>query len=58
MAKENKYRNLVLGAWGCGAFHNKPENVAEYFRTVLIDEFYAQYFDEICFAVYPTFSET
>jgi len=52
IARENNYRNLVLGAWGCGAFRNKPENVAEYFRTVLIDEFYAQYFNEICFAVY------
>ncbi len=52
MAKENNYHNLVLGAWGCGAFHNKPENVSEYFRQVLIDEYYAQYFSEICFAVY------
>lgn len=52
IARENNYKNLVLGAWGCGAFRNKPENVAEYFRAVLVDEFYAQYFNEICFAVY------
>lgn len=52
IARENNYKNLVLGAWGCGAFRNKPENVAEYFRTVLFDEYYSQYFTEICFAVY------
>lgn len=52
IARENNYRNLVLGAWGCGAFRNKPENVSEYFRKVLIDEHYGQYFSEVCFAVY------
>lgn len=52
IAKENGYKSLVLGAWGCGAFHNKPENVAQYFKQVLVEESYAQYFDEICFAIY------
>jgi conserved hypothetical protein TIGR02452 len=46
------YKNLVLGAWGCGAFGNKPEDVAEYFRKVIIDEDYGRCFDEICFAIY------
>lgn len=52
IAKENGYKSLVLGAWGCGAFHNKPENVAGYFKQVLVEEGYAQYFNEICFAIY------
>ena len=45
------YESLVLGAWGCGAFGNKPEDVAEYFRQVLIDEGYGRYFETVCFAV-------
>lgn len=41
---------LVLGAFGCGAFRNKPEVVARaYLET--IDEF-ASYFERIEFAVY------
>ena len=31
------YRNLVLGAWGCGAFHNDPELVADAFCRALMD---------------------
>ena len=46
------YRNLVLGAWGCGAFGNKPEDVAGYFKKVIVEEGYGRFFDEICFAVY------
>ncbi len=45
------YQSLVLGAWGCGAFGNNPEDVAEYFRKVLIDEGYGRYFETVCFAV-------
>jgi uncharacterized protein (TIGR02452 family) len=46
------YKNVVLGAWGCGAFGNSPKKVAEYFRQVIIDEGYGYLFDEICFAIY------
>ena len=35
-----------------GAFGNKPEAVAEYFRQVLIDEGYGKCFDNVCFAIY------
>lgn len=52
IAKEQGYRSIVLGAWGCGAFHNEPNNVAGYFKKVLIDEGYAGYFEDICFAIY------
>ena len=51
-AAKNGYKNLVLGAWGCGAFGNKPDDVAEYFRRVIVDEDYGKCFDEICFAIY------
>ena len=52
IAKENGCKNLVLGAWGCGAFRNKPGDVASCFKKVIVDEGYGKYFDEICFAIY------
>lgn len=52
VAKANNYKSVVLGAWGCGAFHNNPENVANCFRVVLEDYGYAEFFDNICFAIY------
>lgn len=45
------YRNLVLGAWGCGAFGHDPERVAEYFHDVLLHEEFGAYFDKIVFAI-------
>lgn len=44
-------KNLLLGAWGCGVFGNKPEVVAEIFDTLLNDDRYYGYFDHITFAV-------
>lgn len=44
-------KNIVLGAWGCGAFGNKPHEVAEYFRSILIDEGYLKKFDNVVFAI-------
>lgn len=52
IAAKKGYRNLVLGAWGCGAFGNKPEDVSGFFRKVLVEEAYGRCFDEVCFAVY------
>ena len=52
IAAKNGHKNLVLGAWGCGAFGNKPEDVSNYFKKVLIDEEYGMCFDEVCFAIY------
>ena len=52
IAAEHGHKNLILGAWGCGAFGNKPEDVSEYFRKVLIDEGYGKLFDHVCFAIY------
>jgi uncharacterized protein (TIGR02452 family) len=45
------YRNLVLGAWGCGAFRHDANDVAGYFYKVLVDEGFAALFDEIKFAI-------
>ena len=51
-AIERGYKNMVLGAWGCGAFGNKPSEVARYFKEIIADEGYGRYFDDICFAIY------
>jgi uncharacterized protein (TIGR02452 family) len=48
-----KVENLVLGAWGCGVFQNRPEDVAEYFAHYLTNGGkYANCFCNIVFAVY------
>ena len=51
VAIENGVDVLVLGAFGCGAFHNPPEVVASAFRECLLDLRYVKSFDEIVFAV-------
>lgn len=52
VAAQHGHKNIILGAWGCGAFGNKPDDVSGYFRKVIIDEGYGKLFDNICFAVY------
>lgn len=44
-------RKLILGAWGCGAFHNPPKQVAELFKQVIYEPEFEGWFEEICFAV-------
>ncbi|MFF4643190.1 TIGR02452 family protein [Streptomyces sp. NPDC001389] len=44
------YRQLVLGAWGCGVFRNDPAEVAQAFRRPLTGRF-AGTFDRVVFAV-------
>ena len=51
-AAEYGYKDIILGAWGCGAFGNRPEDVSEYFRRVIIDDKYGYCFENICFAIY------
>ncbi len=48
IAKLEKVEVLILGAYGCGAFHNPPEIVASIFKD-LCNEYH---FDTIEFAVY------
>ncbi|MBR4734006.1 MAG: TIGR02452 family protein [Lachnospiraceae bacterium] len=52
MAANHGYKNLVLGAWGCGAFGNNPKEVAAYFKQVLVEEEYGRCFEKVCFAIY------
>ncbi|WP_327265653.1 TIGR02452 family protein [Streptomyces sp. NBC_01232] len=44
------YRQLVLGAWGCGVFQNDPAQVAEAFRGLLAARF-AGVFERVVFGI-------
>ncbi|MCZ8523153.1 MULTISPECIES: TIGR02452 family protein [Paenibacillus] len=46
------HRTVVLGAYGCGVFRNRPDEVAVWFRQVLEEEAFADAFSRIVFAVY------
>jgi len=50
IAVENDNQNIVLGAWGCGVFRNSVNDIAEIFRTVLIDENYISSFENVIIA--------
>ena len=52
VAAKQGYKELVLGAWGCGAFGNNPKDVAAYFKRVLVQEEYGRCFEKVCFAIY------
>lgn len=49
VAEMHGHTNLILGAWGCGAFGNDPTMVATAFCEVLAQR---SYFEHICFAIY------
>lgn len=50
-AADGGYKDLILGAWGCGDFGNSPVDVAGYFHEVLVEEGFVNYFDHVIFAV-------
>lgn len=56
VAMENKAEVLILGAFGCGAFCNPPELVAEVFAKFTKE--YQENFDVIEYAVFHTERET
>jgi uncharacterized protein (TIGR02452 family) len=52
LAARKGYRNLVLGAWGCGAFGNDTRRVAEYFHELFLgSDCFDQWFDNVKFAI-------
>ena len=44
-------KNLVLGAFGAGAFLNPPKAVAGLFKSVLLEEEFKRRFEGVWFAV-------
>ena len=47
----NGHYKLVLGALGCGAFHNPPKHIARLFKEVIGEDEFENHFEEICFAI-------
>lgn len=48
----NNQKNIVLGAFGSGAFGNNPEKIAKDFLYILSEKGLEGYFDNIIFAIY------
>lgn len=58
MAARRGHRSLVLGAMGCGAFKNPPEEVAICWLEVLREnEFKGGWWDGIWFAIFDSKKE-
>ncbi len=51
IAELHGHKNIILGAWGCGAFGNDPTMVAECFKLALNE---VPAFSNVTFAVYDT----
>lgn len=51
VAARNMYRNLILTPFGCEEYGHKPEHIAKYFRDVLWEEQYIEYFEHVVFAI-------
>lgn len=49
IAQFYNHKNIILGAWGCGAFGNDPELIANSFKKALKE---IPAFKHICFAIY------
>lgn len=54
-AYENNIKYLILGAYGCGVFKNKPEVVAKIFKDLLSNEF-KDVFKYVVFAIPDRYS--
>lgn len=52
IAIEKGHEAVVLGAFGCGVFGNKPLEVAQVFKQVLNDSLYKGQFKKVTFAIY------
>jgi len=47
---EQKCKHLILGAYGCGVFHNDPNKIAVWYKE-LLEKFFLDKFESIVFAV-------
>lgn len=50
IAADNREKTLILGAWGCGAFRNDPEEIAKLFKEYLEGDFRGV-FETVVFAI-------
>jgi uncharacterized protein (TIGR02452 family) len=54
VAEAQGHRTLLLGAWGCGVFRNRPADVAEAFMSHLEQDRFRHSFRRVEFAVYDS----
>ncbi|NES80135.1 MAG: TIGR02452 family protein [Moorea sp. SIO2B7] len=55
LAVIHEHKTLILGAWGCGVFRNKADEVAECFGEHLLDNKVFRYvFERVIFAVHDS----
>lgn len=52
IALDNNHDSLVLGAFGCGAYHLDPKQIAELFKETLEEAEFKNRFKKIVFAIY------
>ena len=52
LAISKNVKSIILGAFGCGAFLNEPEDISKIFKELLVDEFYGMFFTHILFPIY------
>ncbi|MBN7273716.1 TIGR02452 family protein [Ligilactobacillus pobuzihii] len=50
--KNERVRNLILGAFGCGTFQNDPQLTAQLFKDILSRKEFLGAFDEVYFDIY------
>ena len=48
---QNNHNAIVLGAFGCGIFHNPPEYIAKCFDIVINEKEFKNAFEKIVFAI-------
>ena len=51
VAMSKEVNCLILGAFGCGAFHNNPDLMSKAFADLLIRENYSKFFNKVVFAI-------
>lgn len=47
----HNHRTLILSAFGCGAYHNPPEDISRLFKDILDEEPYAHFFKKVIFSI-------
>jgi len=52
IALSNGHNAIVLGAWGCGDGRTPPEQLAEIFRNILIEDEFRNKFVKVVFAIF------
>lgn len=52
-ALQNNQRDLILSAFGCGAFGNDPKTIAKLYKEVLAEPAFEGQFETVTFAIVP-----